>query len=174
MAVTGRGRRWVAALAVLTALAAGACGDDGGGRVDGDGGDRREEPSMDVTEALEELRGFLDRTVAAVAATGEVEVLSDSGPVPCQDDATGAVTDEQSASVTIAVPVEAGREVDALDAVVAHWEAEGVRLDLSRRDGSPPEVLARGDAFGVSALAVAGSGQVSVMGATDCLEAAGG
>lgn len=121
-----------------------------------------------------ELRGFLDRTVAAVAATGEVEVLSDSGPVPCQDDATGAVTDEQSASVTIAVPVEAGREVDALDAVVAHWEAEGVRLDLSRRDGSPPEVLARGDAFGVSALAVAGSGQVSVMGATDCLEAAGG
>ena len=129
---------------------------------------------MDVTEALEDLRALIEGTAGAVATTGEAEVLTDLGPAPCQSSQTGAVTDEESATLTVALPVEAGAEAAVLEEVAAFWEREGLEVDTERLDGPEPEVLGRGGAFGVSAIGIPGTGQVSVMGATDCLEAAGG
>lgn len=158
-----RRRAALGALALLvTTVGAAACSSD-------------DEPGAgtDVSEALEGLRVLVEGTADAVTATGELEVLSDSGPAPCQSSQTGAVTDEEQATLTVAIPVGVDDEVIVLDELAAFWETEGLEVDTQRLDSREPEVLGRGEVLSLSALAIPGTGQVSIMGTTDCLEAAG-
>lgn len=152
-------------VACLAATALAACTDD---TPDDD-----PERSMNVAEARDALDEELHRSAAAVSGSGPPVLASDTGPTRCQSSQLGRVLDTVSVSLVLTVPVEPGRERDALDDVIAAWTDAGFEVDRSGIDRRDPQVLTKRDGFGMRALAVADSGQLALTGSTDCLEAAG-
>lgn len=101
-------------------------------------------------------------------------MLRDRAPSRCRSGLFGQEIETESAKLILAVAVDKGEEMAALDNVVAVSGRSGVRLHRGRIDASSPEVTGKRPGFGVRVLAVPDSGQIALTGQTDCLDAAGG
>ncbi|MCA1678879.1 MAG: hypothetical protein LC777_08020, partial [Actinobacteria bacterium] len=124
---------------------------------------------MNVAEARASLRALHRRTAASVAPASMPEVMADRLST-CYSGIIVRDLGTQYATFSLAVPVEAGSERDVLEKVIVAWERKGIKLGRTRLDHGDAEVGGGADGYTVRALAVRGTGQVALTGATDCLD----
>lgn len=152
-------RRWLVLLAgmlvVVVVLATLGSGDDA--------------TDMNVAEARASLRALHRRTAASVAPASRPKVQADRLST-CYSGIIVRDLGTQSATFNLVVPVQAGSERGVLEKVIVAWKREGIKLgptDLAHGDA---EVHGAADGYTVRALAIRGTGQVALTGATDCLD----
>lgn len=124
---------------------------------------------MNVAEARASLRALHRRTAASVAPASRPKVMADRVST-CYSDILVRDLGTQYATFSLVVPVEARSERDVLEKVIVAWESEGIKLGGTRLDRRVAEVGGKANGYTVRALAVRGTGEVALSGATDCLD----
>ena len=155
-------RRWRVPLLVVVVgvmiVAIRGCGD--------------EPTDMNIAQARASLQALHRRTAATVAPASKPRVMVDRAPSTCYSEYLARDLGTVSSRFILIVPVRRGSERAVLDKVVAAWEREGIELYRGRLEDRQAEVTGRADGYDIRVLAVPDSGQVSLSGATDCLDPA--
>ncbi|MGH8905578.1 MAG: hypothetical protein ACRD0K_03460 [Egibacteraceae bacterium] len=147
-------------LAWLVIIATAACAAMGGA-----GGGVREDLTSD--EAHARLRQIILDTAEAAAPGAPHPVSIDIGPSFCEE---ADIAPHVFSTWGVDIAISDGRQpADLLPAVEARWEERGYDIDRRHLDDPHPDLLSSVEGFTFRALAVPGSGILTISGDTPCV-----